>query len=77
MTRFEKELSGALGAYWKKSAEKGLGRVGIVNSLQRMNMFFENGIRFEISGRENGHGTIIRISGKDLKGILMKHEGQV
>ena len=24
MTRFEKELSGALGAYWKKSAEKEL-----------------------------------------------------
>ena len=27
MTRFEKELSGALGAYWKKSAEKELERV--------------------------------------------------
>ena len=24
MTRFEKELSGALGAYWKKSAEEEL-----------------------------------------------------
>lgn len=27
MTRFEKELSGALGAYWKKEAEKELERV--------------------------------------------------
>ena len=27
MTRFEKELSGALGAYWKKSAEKELEKV--------------------------------------------------
>ena len=27
MTRFEKELSGALGAYWKKEAEKELARV--------------------------------------------------
>ena len=27
MTRFEKELSGALGAYWKKSAEKELDKV--------------------------------------------------
>ena len=27
MTRFEKELSGALGAYWKQSAEKELERV--------------------------------------------------
>ncbi len=48
----------------KKNAEKGLGRVGIINTLQRMNMFFENGIRFEISGGKNSRGTIIRISGK-------------
>ena len=27
MTRFEKELSGALGAYWKKSAEKELEKI--------------------------------------------------
>ena len=27
MTRFEKELSGALGAYWKKEAEKELAKV--------------------------------------------------
>ena len=27
MTRFEKELSGALGAYWKKEAEKELSKV--------------------------------------------------
>lgn len=27
MTRFEKELSGALGAYWKKEAEKALAKV--------------------------------------------------
>lgn len=27
MTRFEKKLSGALGAYWKKEAEKELARV--------------------------------------------------
>ena len=27
MTRFEKELSGALGAYWKKSAEEELQKV--------------------------------------------------
>ena len=27
MTRFQKELSGALGAYWKKEAEKELERV--------------------------------------------------
>ena len=27
MTRFEKELSGALGAYWKQEAEKELARV--------------------------------------------------
>ena len=48
----------------KKHTEKGLGRVGIVNTLQRMNMFFENGIRFEITGGAGSHGTIIRISGK-------------
>ena len=27
MTRFEKELNGALGAYWKQSAEKELEKV--------------------------------------------------
>ena len=27
MTRFEKELSGALGAYWKKSADEELQKV--------------------------------------------------
>ena len=27
MTRFERELSGALGAYWKSSAEKELERI--------------------------------------------------
>ena len=27
MTRFEKELSGALGAYWKKEADKELAKV--------------------------------------------------
>ena len=30
MTRFERELSGALGAYWKASAEKELGESGRV-----------------------------------------------
>jgi len=32
MTRFEKELSGALGAYWKKSAEKELEKI-IINTF--------------------------------------------
>ena len=34
MTRFERELSGALGAYWKESAEKELKKLVSAKKLQ-------------------------------------------
>ena len=50
MTRFEKELSGALGAYWKKEAEKELERVS--QDIKDGNITIdENGVARNCKGR--------------------------
>ena len=50
MTRFEKELSGALGAFWKSSAEKELERVK--NELEKgLITIDENGVARNRIGR--------------------------
>ena len=50
MTRFEKELSGALGAYWKKEAEKELERVS--QDIKDGNITIdENGVARNCRGR--------------------------
>ena len=50
MTRFEKELSGALGAYWKKEAEKELERVS--QDIKDGNITIdENGVARNCIGR--------------------------
>lgn len=50
MTRFQKELSGALGAYWKKEAEKELERVKTDLQEGRITVD-ENGVARNCIGR--------------------------
>lgn len=50
MTRFQKELSGALGAYWKKEAEKELERVKTDLQEGRITLD-ENGVAHNCIGR--------------------------
>ena len=44
----------------------GLGGLGIVNSLLRLNLFFENGIKFEIKSNVDSPGTEIYLEGDIL-----------
>lgn len=49
MTRFQKELSGELGAYWEKEAQKELERVKA--DLQAGKITIENGVARNCIGR--------------------------
>ena len=44
----------------------GLGGLGILNSLLRLNLFFENGIKFEIKNNVDSPGTEIYLEGDIL-----------